>query len=440
MPCGSTVARLGSLSVALSACACVFAISGCTKKEAQLTPSKPVEVVVAPAVTREITDFEDFTGRLEPIHRIDIRAQVKGYLKKIHFKEGQEVPKGALLFEIDATFYQAEFDLADAAVNQAAVRTKRLKSDYDRAKVLKSNKSISPEDYEKVMGDYNEAVASEKVAVTSRQKAEINVGYTKVYAEPVGGLTGRAMIDPGNFVEAEKTVLTTLVTYDPIYAYFDVDERTTLARDRRRIGEGKSRTIEIDAKVLLALSDEKDFLHIGAVDFVDNAVNPGTGTKRMRAVFENPKKLLSPGLFVRVRYPIGLPHAAVVIPERALGSDQGQKYVYVVDKDYEVVYRKIKTGAQIKEYRVIENARYKLKNDGAFELSADGQKIIVEGLEDGEKVIVSGLQRVRPRTKVDARPELVPASAGVSQLNTVMKAQLLRDRPQAPAKGATSAP
>jgi RND family efflux transporter MFP subunit len=422
-------------------CAAALMTSGCTKKEAQLTPTKPVDVVVAPAVIREITDFEDFTGRLEAIHRIDIRAQVKGYLRKVHFKEGEEVPKGALLFEIDPTTYKAEFEFADATVDRASKRARQLKSDLERARVLWAKKSINAEDLEKATADYVDAVAAEKVAMTSRTKAEINLNYTKIYAEPVGGATGRAMIDPGNFVEAEKTVLTTLVSYNPIYAYFDVDERTLLARDRRRISEGKSRTIEVDAKVLLALSDEKDFEHLGVVDFVDNAVNPGTGTKRMRAVFNNPKKLLSPGLFVRVRYPIGMPHPAVVIPERAISSDQGQKFVYIVDKDNEVVYRRVRTGSQIKDYRVIEEARYKQKDNGSFELSAEGKKIIMEGLEEGEKVIVSGIQRVRPRTKVQYKaPEAVPPDAGVSHLSTVLKTQLLRERSAAPAKTITAAP
>ena len=441
MPCGSSsCARTGLLTIALLACASLFSASGCLKKEAQLTPTKPVEVVVSPAVTREITNFEDFTGRLEATHRIDIRAQVKGYLKKIHFKEGEEVKKGDLLFEIDPTIYKAEFESADASVMAAGIKVKRLKTDYDRAKVLKASKSIAPEDYEKTMGEYNEAVAAEKVALTNRHKADINLGYTKVYAEPVGGLTGRAMIDPGNFVEAEKTILTTLVSFDPIYAYFDVDERTTLERVRRSINEGKSKSVEADIKVLLALSDEKEFEHMGAVDFVDNAINPGTGTKRMRAVFDNPKKLLSPGLFVRIRYPIGVPHPAIVIPEVAIGSDQGQKYVYVVDKDNEVVYRKVKTGTQIKAYRVIEDAKYKQKEDGSFELGADGKRIIVEGLEDGEKVITSGLQRVRPRTKVDPRREEVPPNAGVSELNTLLKSHLLREQRAAPPKDRTTAP
>lgn len=441
MPSFSTSMRFISSSVSLAICAALLSTSGCWKKEAQLGSTKPVEVVVSPAVLREITDFEDFTGRLEAMHRIDIRAQVKGYLKKVYFKEGEEVKKGDPLFEIDPTVYQSEAEHAKATVNQATERVRRLKGDYDRAKVLRANKSITPEDFEKVAGEYNEAVAAEKVAVTSKQKADLYLGFTKIYAEPVGGVTGRAMIDPGNFVEAEKTILTTIVSYDPIYAYFDVDERTILSRDRRRISQGKSRTIEVDAKVLLALSDEKEFEHIGVVDFVDNAVNPGTGTKRMRAVFENTKKLLSPGLFVRVRYPIGTPHPAIIVPEVAIGSDQGQKFVYVVDKDNEVVYRKVKTGIQLKGYRVIEDVHYKQKAGGGFETDGEGKKIIIDGLEVGEKVIVSGLQRVRQRIKVSYKtPEEVPADAGVSQLNTLLKSQLLRDRPGAPAKEATAAP
>lgn len=428
------------LVLALAISVGMMPTTGCTRKEAQLAPTTPAKVVVAAAVTREITDFEDFTGRLEAIHRIDVRAQVKGLLTKVHFKEGEEVKKGDLLFEIDPTVYQAELDLADATVSQAAIRVKRLKTDFERAKILRANKSITAEEFEKVSGEYNEAVAGEKVALTNRHRAEINLGYTKVHAEPVGGVTGRSMIDPGNFVEAEKTILTTIVAYNPIYAYFDVDERTTLERDRRRISEGKSKTLEPDAKVLLALSDEKEFEHVGTVDFVDNAVNPGTGTKRMRAVFDNPKKLLSPGLFVRIRYPIGSPHPAVVIPEVALGSDQGQKFVYVVDKDNEVVYRKVRTGSQIKAYRVIEEPRYKQKDDGTFELDSEGRKIILDGLEPGERVIISGLQRVRPRTKVDARLDEIPPDAGLSQLSTLLKTQLSQQRIAPNGKDTTAAP
>lgn len=385
------------------------------KKETKLTDEKPVPVVVTPVILRSHTDFEDFTGRIEAMERIELRARVTGYLQKVDFKEGVDVKKGDLLFEVDARSYKAEFDRTESKVNEANVRVKRVKADYERARVLRANRSISQEEFDKVAGDYNEAVAGVDVSVASREVAKTNLDWTKVYA-PMNGLTSRAMIDPGNLVKADETILTTIVSLDPIYAYFDVDERTML-RIRRLIREGKVKSSkETEVNVSLALSDEDEFTHVGTINFVENRLDPTTGTLRIRAIFPNPKRLLSPGLFVRVRLPIGVPHTVCIIKEIAIGSDQGQKYVYVVGKDNEVSKRTIIAGPQLRAFRVVEAPKYKQKKDGKFELTEDGKKTIVEGLEEGEKVIVNGLQRVRPRTKVDAKVEEIPPSTMISQL------------------------
>ena len=442
MPQRALLAWVGFLFPFAILCAVFLASSGCMKREAQLTPAKPVEVVVTPAVVRDVIDFEDFTGRLEAVSRVEIRAQVKGYLINRNFKEGAEVKKGELLFEIDPKIYQAEYDRTEANVAQAHVVITRLKADYERAKILRQSKAIPQADFDKITGDYNEAVAHERVAIASREVAKTNLAYTKVYAEPVGGLASRSMIDPGNFVDAEKTLLTTIVSLDPIYAYFDIDERTLL-RLRRLIREGHLKSSrETDMAVMLALSDEDDFKdHIGTINFVENRLDPTTGTLRVRAVFPNPRRLLSPGLFVRVRVPIGTPHPSVVIPEIAVGSDQGQKFVYVVDQDNEVSYRKIKAGPQIKTYRVIEEPTFKLKKDGSYDVDAEGKKILVEGVREGEKVVVAGLQRVRPRIKVDAKVEEIPASTVLVQMPGLFKTQLTQNRPApGPAKDTASAP
>jgi RND family efflux transporter MFP subunit len=420
--------------------ACILPSAGCMKKEAKLSEEKPVPVVVTPVVMRSHTDFEDFTGRMEAFERIELMARVTGYLQKVDFKEGVDVKKGTLLFEVDARSYKSEFDLTESKVNEANVRVKRLKADYERARVLRTNRSISQEEFDKVAGDYNEAVAAVDVAVASREVAKTNLDWTKVYA-PIDGLTSRAMIDPGNLVKADETILTTIVSLDPIYAYFDVDERTML-RLRRLIREGMvASSKQMEVNVLLALSDEDEFTHVGTINFVENRLDPTTGTLRVRGIFPNSKRLLSPGLFVRVRLPIGSPHTVRIIPEIAVGSDQGQKYVYVVGQDNEVSYRKIITGAQLRSYRVVEEPTYKLKKDGSFELGADGKKIIVEGLEEGEKVVVSGLQRVRPRIRVDAKVVEISADAAISQLPILTRPQFTQNTvPAGSTKGVVSTP
>jgi RND family efflux transporter MFP subunit len=356
---------------------------------AAVPKAKPVEVEVSPAVVRDVTDYEDFTGRVEAMASIEVRARVTGYLDKALFKEGFDVKEGETLFEIDPRWFKAELDRAEANVAQAEARVKRLTTEFTRSANLLARGAIPPEEYEKVAGDRAEAVAAVKVAEASRATAELNLGYTKVKA-PISGLAGRRMIDPGNLVKADDTKLASIVSLDPIYATFDVDERTLL-RIRRLIRDGKVKSArEAEVPVLLALADETGFPHAGTINFVDNQVDPATGTLRVRGIFPNPKRLLSPGLFVRVRLPIGAPHEAVVVPEKALGSDQGQKFVYVVDDKDEVAYRKIKVGPLNKGYRVVE-----------------------DGVTAGERVIVSGLQRVRPKAKVEVtRVHDIPATAG----------------------------
>ncbi len=383
---------------------------GCARPEPSLTPPKPVEVIASKAVTREIVDFEDFTGRIEALERIEIKARATGHLLKIYFKEGDKVKKKAPLFDIDPTVYKAEYDRADANVGLASLKVKRLKADFERARVLYANMSLGQEAYDKAMGEFQEAAAAEQVALATRKVAEVNLSYTKIVS-PIDGVASRALIDPFNLVKADETILTTVMSMDPIYAYFDVDERTKL-RLQRLVHEGKIRsTSENESLVLLALSDESDFKdHVGKINFIDNHFNPTTGTMRLRASFPNPDRLLTPGLFVRIRLPIGDPHTSVVIPEKAIGSDQGQRYVYVVGADNEISQRKIQVGSLIQPLRVV-----------------------TKGLQEGESVVVSGLQRVRPRIKVDAKIEPIPPTAGASSLTSLLKT-LPRGSAAAPAK------
>jgi RND family efflux transporter MFP subunit len=358
-------------------------LAGCTKPPVALAPTRPPEVVVDRPVVRDVTDFEDFTGRTEAVSSVEVRSRVTGYLEGIHFQDGTDVAKDALLFRIDPKPYQAEFDRTEATVKQAEAHLARVQKDYDRAVVLRTTGAISPEELDRTAGDRSEADAALAVAKAARKLAQQNLDYTKIIA-PFAGRIGRRHLDAGNLVKADETILTTIVALDAVYANFDVDDRTLL-RVRRLVRDG--RVADARARkthVRVGLPDEDEHSLEGIVDFDDNKVDPGTGTLRFRAEVQNPPlhghRLLSPGMFVRIRLPIGDPRRAVLIPEEALGTDQGQKFVYVVNAADEVVYRPVKPGSQYGPLRVVET-----------------------GLAGDERVIVSGLQRVRPGVKVTPR-------------------------------------
>jgi RND family efflux transporter MFP subunit len=351
-------------------------------------PPKPPEVQVSLPVTREVVDYEDFTGRTEAVAMVEIRARVTGYLEKVLFTEGAEVKKGQLLLEIDPRPYQAEMNRTEANVVQAEAHLKRLDSDYRRAVRMLPNNSVSREEFDKITGDRAEAEASVSVARASRDLAKLNMEFTHV-AAPIAGRTSRRLIDPGNMVKADETALTTIVTLDPMYVYFDMDERTLL-RIRRLIHEPAAKTSgKASLSILMGLADEDGYPHEGSLNFEDNRVDSGTGTLRVRAAFPNPQRVLSPGLFVRVRLPVGAPHAATLVAEQALGTDQGQKFIYVVNEKKEVSYRPVKIGRL-----------------------HDGLRAITQGLEKSDQVVITGIQRIRPGAVVEPKLVDMPAKKG----------------------------
>jgi multidrug efflux system membrane fusion protein len=375
----------GSIKIAFATVA-ICILAGCQPPAGKPLSSKPVEVIVARAVTKEITDSEDFTGTLEAFKKIEITSRVTGYLEKINFREGGPVKKSQVLFEIDSRPAKAEFDKAEAAVVQAEARFHRLQGDFQRAQELIRSRSISKEEFEKVSGDYEEAKAAVGVAIASRKSAQLNLEYTKVLS-PIDGRAGRALLDEGNLVKADATILTTVVTQDPVFAYFDIDERTLLKLPASAGNDDSSSSGSTGVRVAMALADEEGFPRAGEVDFEDNAIDPATGTQRRRGVFANKNGVLKPGMFVRVRFQIGSSRPAVVVPEEGVGADQGQKFVYLVDAKNDIEYRKIKAGPLEKGWRVVE-----------------------EGLAAGDRIVVSGLQRIRPMMRVEPREEpLTPA-------------------------------
>ena len=357
--------------LALALCA-----AGCEQPAPAMPQAKPPQVEVSLPVYREITDHEDFTGQTEAVKTIDIRARVTGYLDKVNFKHGAEVEEGTLLFEISSTHYAAEVDRTEGVVAQCEARLKRLKFDHRRAERTHATHVITDEQFDLVSGDMAEAEANLKAAKANRKIAYTNLGYCTVEA-PIAGRVSRPFIDPGNIVKADDTILTRIVAQDPMWVYFDIDERTMLRL--RRLRKDQSST-EPNVPVYMGLADEADYPHRGELDFRDNRLDPNTGTLRVRGVFSNADRLLSPGLFVRVRVPIGEPTLALLVPEPAIGKDQGQKFVYVVNNKDEVEYRAVESG--------------KLH---------EGMRVITKGLSPGERVIVNGVQRARPGAKVEAR-------------------------------------
>ena len=287
-----------------------------------------------------------------------------------------DVKEGDVLFEIDPRTYKADDDSALANFNQAVTHQKRLSTDYERARKA-FPRAMSQEDYDRVVGDYMEAKAAVDVAKAKKDLTKLNLDFCTVRS-PLEGRISRRNVDPGNMVMANDTVLTNIVSLDPIYVTFDVDERTTL-KIRRLILDGKIKSIrEAPMPVYVGLSDETGFPHEGSLNFVDNRLDAGTGTLQVRGKFRNPHptsanphRLFSPGMFVRVQLPIGIPHPAIVVPEKAIGRDQGRKYLYVVEKDNKAKdladkeqkdepdqfiarYRKVEVGSLVKGGCVIE--------------------------------------------------------------------------------------
>ncbi len=356
------------LTTAVLFSATVLALfSGCSKPDgAAGGPPGAPPVSVATAVQRTVTDIEEFTGRLEAPRSVEVRPRIGGTIDKVHFRDGQRVAQGTLLFSIDPKPFQAELARAQSQLSAARSRAALASAELGRAKKLLDAKAVSAQEFDQLTSGAATSGADIAAAEAAVRVAQLNLGYTSVRA-PMAGQLSRAIITEGNLV-GDQSVLTTLVATQSVYAYFDGSEQTFL---RLRKGDPGQRTVQ------MGLADEPGFPHEGKVDFIDNQLNPQTGAIRMRAVFDNPKGEFTPGLFTRLQLAGGAAYSAVLTPERAIGTDQSKKLVFVIGEGNVAQPREVQLGALI-----------------------DGMRVVTAGLKAGDRVVVDGLQRVRPGAPV----------------------------------------
>src|SRR6267154_248901 len=370
------------LRLILTTCMAILAgmNAGCSSSAQPKAPA-PVEVSVAEVICKQLGDSDEFTGRLEPVNSVEVRPRVSGYLQSVHFKEGAIVRQGDLLFQIDPRPFQAEVDRLKGELSQAKAQRSRAQSDFERAERLHNNDGMSAEEYDRRAAVRNEAEAKIASTEAALRGAELNLEFTRVTA-PITGRVGRAEITEGNLVEsgaAQVRPLTSLVSLDPIYVYFDVDEQTYLKYARVTQSHGTS-SHDLRGAALLGLADEDAFPHVGQVNFVDNQVSSSTGTIRLRATFTNKNLALTPGLFARIRLQGGGTQSGCLAKDEAVVTDLNQKYVFVLGKNNTLTYRPVKLGPM-----------------------AEGLRVVRDGLHEGDLIVVSGLQRVRPGAAVTPR-------------------------------------
>lgn len=371
-------------------------VVGCENSKPPMAEPPPPPVTVSLPVAKDVTDYDEYEGRITAIPIVEVRARVRGHLVKINFEDGQIVKQGDLLFEIDPRTYQADLQGAEAQKSAADAAHKVAEATAQRDARLVGTGAVSRQDYEVSVGKQAVSLADIRKAEAAIARAKLDLEFTKITA-PISGKIGKAQVDVGNLVNASggETLLTTITAVDPIYVYFNVDERALL-RYRRDPNRNKERKEGITLKDLkipveIALEGESDYPHKGVLDFADNRVDPKTGTIQVRGVFANADRLLDSGMRARVRVPVSAPYKALLVTDRAIGTDQDLKYVYVVNAEKVAKRRDVKLG------------RFK-----------DGLRVIEKGLQPDEQVIVNGIQSVRPEMKVDPKlsemPVLKPGS------------------------------
>jgi multidrug efflux system membrane fusion protein len=372
------IASAATLSLALS-----LLISACGRNEAATAQAQmpAPQVSVAEVVAKPITEFDEFTGRIQAVERVEIRPRVSGYIASVNFKEGHEVHQGEVLFVIDPRPYAAELKRAQAQLTHAISERTLAKTEHDRATKLLNLHAISQEEFDTRAAGNGQAEADVQGAQAAVDAAQLNLTFTEVRA-PISGLIGRAEITAGNLVSSGDTLLTTLVSIDPVYVEFQGDERVYLkyaALARQSKGDkGVTDLRDGSDPLWIGLADESGYPHEGKIVFLDNTLNAATGTIRVRGRLDNRERRFTPGMFARVKLTGGSKYNALLIKDSAVGTDQSVKYVFVVNADNKIEYRPLKLGPLV-----------------------DGLRVVREGLQPGESIVVNGLQRVRPGAVVN---------------------------------------
>ncbi len=362
-------------------------LNACTRAGAQPANAPPLpKIDVAQVISRNVVEWDEFTGRLEAVNSVAIRPRVSGFVAAIRFDEGAMVRKGDLLFEIDARPFQAEVDRLRAEVARANATVQRAASELERAKHLSAENAMSSEERDRRAAFAKESAAQVEAVEAALRAAELNLEFTRV-SSPIDGRVGRAIVTAGNLVSSgpgEATLLTTVVSLDPIYASFEADEQTFQHFAARANG----------LPVRMALANDETFAHEGRLDFLDNHIDPATGTIRGRAIFRNHDLALTPGSFVRLRLPGSASYRALLIQDRAVGTDLDKRYVYALAPDGTVEYRAVQLGPIV-----------------------DGLRVVRSGLKDGDVIVINGLQRVRPGAHID--PVRAPMEASLITIDVL---------------------
>ena len=338
-------------------------------------------VKIAQPLSQDVTEWDQYTGHIEAVNSVEVRARVSGYLDKVSFKAGDRVKKGELLFLIDPKPFTAQLNYAEAELERAKSKHELAKNDMSRAERLFRAKAISAEEHDARSKALRETFGAVQSAQANVYTAKLNLEYTKI-SSPINGRIGRELITAGNLVNADATLLTFIVSTDPVYVYVDADERSVLKYRRQAKQEGHRSLGDEQTPVELGVADESGFPHQGHIDYIAPREDAATGTLSLRGVLANPDELLSPGFFARVRVRGNIPYPAILLPDRAIGTDQAQRFVWVVNQDNQVEYRHVELGAHIGQSRVI-----------------------VRGLKTDEWAVIEGIQKLKPGIKV--KPERI---------------------------------
>lgn len=382
------------LSKVLTLTAAALLLAGCSSKAQDAPAPGAMPVTVAQPLVEQVVDWDDYVGRFEAMQEVEVKPRVTGYLQRVHFTDGQYVRAGQTLFTVDARPAQAQLDQARAQVARAEATLANARTELSRSQTLAREKAASREEVEQRQAAVRAGQADLAAARAAVRSQQLNVGFTRVVA-PISGRVSERLVDAGNSVTADQTVLTRIVSTNPIHFAFEGSEALLLKYQREKAGSLSGTPVRI------RLQDESSYVHAGTLDFVDNAVNTGAGTIRARAVVPNPDGFLKPGMFGHMRLKGSQAYTGMLIPDSAVVTDAARKVAYVVARDGTVASRPVQLGPLLGDLRVIRS-----------------------GLTAKDRVIIDGLQRARPGEKVqpklgriarlDAAPEGSAPQAGIA--------------------------